>query len=109
MKSKQVGKARERVKIKIIVPFSSYPTSYKEFQKKIKNFKKLEKWFLLLFKPVKVWKGQERVKIKIIVPICSYPTRYKEFQKFRKKIQKIKKPDHFFFSCQNKLGKAEKV
>ena len=61
------------------------------------------------FKAKTSWVRPKRQKMKIIVPIISYPTRYKEFQKIRKKIQKIKKPDHFFFSCQNKLGKAEKV
>ena len=37
------GETREIVKIKIIVPISSYPTRYKEFQrnsKKIEKFKK---------------------------------------------------------------------
>ena len=32
-KPKQVGKYRERQKIKIIVPISSYPTHYREFKK----------------------------------------------------------------------------
>ena len=32
-KPKYVGKCRERQKIKIIVPISSYPTHYREFQK----------------------------------------------------------------------------
>ena len=40
---KQVGKARERVKIKIIVPISSYPTRYKEFQKNSKKIEKIKK------------------------------------------------------------------
>ena len=34
--AKEGGKGREIVKIKIIIPISSYPTRYKEFQKKKK-------------------------------------------------------------------------
>ena len=37
---KQVGKCREREKIKIIVPISFYPTRYREFQKNSKKIKK---------------------------------------------------------------------
>ena len=40
---KQVGKAQERVKMKIIVPFNSNPTHYKEFQKKSKKNEKIKK------------------------------------------------------------------
>ena len=38
----QVGKGRERDKIKIIVPFRSYPTRNRKFQNKAKKFKKLK-------------------------------------------------------------------
>ena len=40
---KQVGKGRERVIIKIIVPIISYPTRYREFQKIVKKWKKWKK------------------------------------------------------------------
>ena len=40
--------------------------------------------------------------------MSTYPARNKKFQKKSKKIQKIKKHHYGFFSCQNRLGKAEK-
>ena len=40
---KPVGKGREREKIKIIVPISSYPTRNREFQKNSKKFQKIKK------------------------------------------------------------------
>ena len=43
-KPKQVGKGRERAKIKIIVPFRSYPTRYKKFQKNSKKIQKIKKY-----------------------------------------------------------------
>ena len=53
---KEVGKGREREKIKIIVPLHSYPTRYRKFQKnrkKIqKNKKKIPLW--LHFQPKSV-------------------------------------------------------
>ena len=67
-KPKQVGKGRERVKIKIKVPIISYPTRYRQFQKnskKIKKIKKIKKTpFRHLFKGKHVGKGRKRVKIK---------------------------------------------
>ena len=54
-----------------------------------------------------VGKGREREKIKIIVPITSYQIRNREFQKNSKKIKKLKKYHYGFFSCQNRLEKAE--
>ena len=38
-KPKQVGKGREREKIKIAFPFRSYPTGNRKFQKKKKKTK----------------------------------------------------------------------
>ena len=40
--------------------------------------------------------------------MSSYPTRNRKFQKNSKKIQKIKNQHFGNFSCQNKLGMAEK-
>ena len=54
---------------KIIVPFRSYPTRNRNFQKN----------------------SREIVKIKIIIPFRSYPTRNKKFQKNSRKMKKIKK------------------
>ena len=41
--AKEGGKGREIVKIKIIIPISSYQTRCKEFQKNSKKFKKTAK------------------------------------------------------------------
>ena len=38
-----VRKTRERMKIKINVPISSYPTRYKEFQKNSEKIEKIKK------------------------------------------------------------------
>ena len=46
-KPKSVGKGREKEKIKVIVPFRSYPTRHTKFQKnseKIQNIKKIPTW-----------------------------------------------------------------
>ena len=92
--------------MKIIVPISSYPTRYREFQKNSKIFLKIKKIPLwLLFQPKPIGTGQKREKIKTIVPISSYPTHYREFQKNSKK---IKKHNYGFFCSQNRLGMAEK-
>ena len=39
-----VGKGHEREKIKIIVPFLSYPTHNRKFQKNSKKIQKLKKY-----------------------------------------------------------------
>ena len=62
-KPKQVGKARERVNIKIIIPISSYTTRYTESQKNSKKIQKIKKHHCGFFssqnrsgKPEKEWK-----------------------------------------------------
>ena len=52
-KPKQVGKGREREKIKIIVPLRSYPTRNRKFQRNSKNIKKIPLW--LQFEPKIGW------------------------------------------------------
>ena len=60
---KQVGKCREREKIKIVFPFPSGRTSNRKFQKKRRKFKKNQKTQLWLhFKPKQDGKGLEREK-----------------------------------------------
>ena len=49
LKPKQVGKGREREKIKTIVPFRSYPTRNRKFQRNSKKIKKIPLW--LHFEP----------------------------------------------------------
>ena len=92
LKPKQVGKGKERQKIRIAIPFRSYPVRNRKFQE---NCKKLLLW--LHFKPKQVGKGQERAKIKIIVPFHCYPMRNKKLQNNSKKILKIKKFRYDFF------------
>ena len=56
---KQVGKGREKEKIKFVIPFCSSLTRNRKFQKrmarKLKNFKKKPLWFH--FMPKQVGKG----------------------------------------------------
>ena len=57
-KPKQVGKCREREKIKIIGPFRSYTTRNRKFQKNSKKIQKTKKIpFWLHFKQKQVGKG----------------------------------------------------
>ena len=66
---------REMEKIKIFVPFRSYASHNRKFQKnniKIVKMKKYHYGFISSQK--KVGKGGERDKIKIIVTFSSYPT-----------------------------------
>ena len=44
LKPKQVGKGREKEKIKIIVPLRSYPTRNRKFQKNSKKIQKFKKY-----------------------------------------------------------------
>ena len=99
-KLKKFGKGREREKIKIIVPFRSFPTRREiENSKKIKKVKKYNYGFISSQKQVR--KGGERDKIKIIGPFRSYTTRYRKFQKNSKKIRKVKKYHYGSISSQN--------
>ena len=107
LKPKNVGKGREREKIKIIVLFCSYPTRNRNFQKNSKTIQRIKKsqfgyiisqnsteknekksplWYH--FKPKFFGKCQEREKIKIIVSFRPYLTHNLKFQKNCKKIKK---------------------
>ena len=44
-KPKQVGKGREREKIKIIVPLRSYPKRNRKFQKNSKKIQNIKKYY----------------------------------------------------------------
>ena len=57
-KPKQVGKGREREKIKIIVPLRSYPMRNRKFQRNSKKIKKIPLW--LHFEPKKGWKMRRK-------------------------------------------------
>ena len=92
------------------VPFRSYPTRNKKFQKNNKKIKKVKTYhYGFISSQKQVGKGGERYKIKIIVTFRSYPTRNLKFQKNSNKIQKIKKYCYVFFSSQNWFDKEEKV
>ena len=67
----KIGCKRMRKReIKMIVPFLSYPTRNRKFEKNSKNLKIP---LGLQYKPKQVEKGREREKIKNIVPLRSYP------------------------------------
>ena len=85
-KPKQVGKGREKEKIKIIVPLRSYPMRNRKLQRNSKEIKKIPLW--LHFKPKQVGKCRERENIKSNVPFRSYPSRNRKFQINSKKIEK---------------------
>ena len=51
----QVGKGRERERIKVIIHFRSYPTRNRKLQKNSRKIKKIPLW--LQFKPKQVGKG----------------------------------------------------
>ena len=58
-KQKQVGKGRERVKIKIFIPSISYQIRNRELKKIVKKFRKLEKTIMACFQAKQVGKGRE--------------------------------------------------
>ena len=60
------------------VPFRSYATRNRKFQKNSKNYK-IPLWLHL--RPKFVGKCRERERIKIIVAFRFYPTRNRKFQK----------------------------
>ena len=66
---------------KIFVPFHSYPSRYRKFQKKQqKNCKNKKISLRIHFKTKQVGKGWEGKKIKVIVPFHSSPSRNRKFQ-----------------------------
>ena len=87
-RQKQVGRRRESEKIQIMVPFHSYPTRNRKFQKNSQKNSKTPFW--LLFKQKQVAKGREREKIKIIDPLCSYQKRNRKLEKNTKKFKNLK-------------------
>ena len=107
--AKQVGKCREREKIKIVFPFRSYPTGNKKFPKKKKKNQKNQIIPLgLHFESKQVGKGREMEKIKIVVPFRSHPTCKRKFQRNSENFEKIKKHHYSIISSQNRLDKADK-
>ena len=57
---KQVGKGREREKIKIIVPINSYPTCNRKFQEIAKKFKKLKNTIRVSLQGKTGWERQRK-------------------------------------------------
>ena len=56
LKVELVGKGRERKKINIVVPFRSYPTSNRKFQKKQQKYlKKLKNTIMASFQAKIAW------------------------------------------------------
>ena len=88
----KIGWKRQKIeKIKIIVPFCSYPTGRENSKKIAKNSKKSTNTIMASFQAKIGWKMQKIEKIRIIIPFCSNPTHKRKLQKNSKKIQKIKK------------------
>ena len=56
VKPKQVGKGCEREKLKIILPFHSYPRGDRKFQKKGKKFKKFKNTIVVSLQAKIGWK-----------------------------------------------------
>ena len=105
----KIGWKRQKIeKIKIIVPFCSYPTGTENSKKIAKNSKKSTNTIMASFQAKIGWKMQKIEKIRIIIPFCSNPTNKRKLQKNNKNIQKIEKYHHVFFSIQSRPEKAEK-
>ena len=97
-KLKQVGKGREKEKIKIIITFRSYPTRNLKFQQNSKKIKKKNKSTIMALFQAKIgWKMQRKRENKNChsVPFRSYSLRNRKFQK-KQQIQKIKKHHYGF-------------
>ena len=85
--TKQVGKCREREKIKIVFPFPSDRTSNRKFKKKRRKFKKIKKYNCGFISSQNRMEKAEREKRKIIVSFRPELTRQRKFKKNSKKIQ----------------------
>ena len=87
-KQKQVGKGRERVKIKIFVPSISFLTHNREFKKNSKKIqKKFKNTIMACFQAKRSWEKPRKSENKNYRSIISYLTRYRELKKNSKKIK----------------------
>ena len=89
---KQVGKGREREKIKIIFPFRSFLTRNRKYQKNRKKIKKIKNTIITSFEAEIGWKRMRERESKNYrsVSFRSYPTHNRKFEKKAKKFKKIK-------------------
>ena len=71
---KQVGKGREREKIKIVFPFPSDRTGNRKFQKRRRKFKNIKKYNCGFISSQNRMEKSQKEKIKIIVSFPSYTT-----------------------------------
>ena len=95
-KPKQAGKGREIVKIKIIVPISSYRTCYKKFQKNSKKIQKIKKRHYSFFlSQNKLGKEDKEWKWKLL--FLSVPT-WPGIENFKKIAKKFKKPKNIILA-----------
>ena len=95
---KQVGKGRERVKIKIIVPICFYSTCYREFQKNSKKIQKIEKHHYDFFSSQNRLGSAEKVwKWKLSFLSVLSRLGIENSKKNSKKIQKTKTHNYDFF------------
>ena len=71
-----------------IIPFRSYSTRYKKFQRKGKKFKKIKNIIMASFQAKVGWKSPRMEENK---NFRSYPACNRKFQKNSKRVVKIKK------------------
>ena len=82
-----IGEGCEREKIKIIVPFRSYQTLNRKFEKNRKKFQKIKKIQLWLRSNPKLGgKDRETEKIKINILFRYYSPRNRNFKKLKNTI-----------------------
>ena len=86
-KPKQDGKGRERVKIKIIVPFRTNLMRNRKFKKNCKKIQKIKKYHYGMISSQNWLEKARREKIKIIVSFRSALSLQIKFKKNIKKIQ----------------------
>ena len=73
---------RKREKIKIILPFHSYPSHERKFQKNNKKIQKIKKYHCGFISSQNRLEKAKEERIKIIVPLRSYPKRNRKFKKY---------------------------
>ena len=98
-----VGKRRESEKIKIIVPFRSYTTRNRKFQKNSKKIRKTKQYhYGLISSQNRLEKAEKEKKCKL--SFCSVPTRrvIQNSKKIEKTLKKLNKT--FMASYHAKIG-----
>ena len=87
---KEVGKGCERVKIRIIFPFRSYPTRNKNSKTIAKKFKKLKGTIMGSFQAKIGQRRPRKTENKSYRSISFYPALNRKLKKIAKKFKKLK-------------------